>query len=123
MFEKIFLQLLNMSFTASLVIIFVVIARLVFKKAPKIFSYCLWAVVLFRLVCPFSFESVLSLLPANTTPIPTEIIYAPVPQIETGIVPIDNMVNPVLPVPEVGASVNPFKFGRLSVKLCGLRVL
>ncbi len=64
MLEKIFLQILNMSFTASFVIIFVLIVRLLLKKSPKVLSYALWGVVLFRLICPFSFESVFSLLPA-----------------------------------------------------------
>lgn len=60
MLDKIFLQVLNMSFTASYVIILVLFARLLLKKVPKIFSYALWSIVFFRLVCPFSFESNLS---------------------------------------------------------------
>ena len=54
--DAIFLQVLNMSLTASYVILFVLGARLFLKKVPKVFSYALWSVVLFRLVCPFSFE-------------------------------------------------------------------
>ena len=46
-----------MSITASCVAIGVILVRLLLKKAPKIFSYILWAPVLFRLVCPFSFNS------------------------------------------------------------------
>lgn len=57
-----FLQVLNMSITASVVIAAVILLRLPLKKAPRIFSYVLWAVVLFRLVCPFSFESAFSLI-------------------------------------------------------------
>lgn len=49
-----------MSITASYVILFVLLARLLLKKVPKIFSYSLWAVVLFRLVCSFPFSSVFS---------------------------------------------------------------
>lgn len=56
------LTVLNMSLTASIVIIFVLMARLVLRKAPKVFSYALWAVVLFRLLCPVSISSNLSLL-------------------------------------------------------------
>ncbi len=67
--DKLFLGVLNMSITASYVILFVVIVRLFLKKAPKILSYALWGVVFFRLICPFSFESVFSLLPANPTTI------------------------------------------------------
>lgn len=59
---SIFTKLLNMSITASIVIVFVVIARFFLRKAPKIFSYILWSVVLFRLVCPYSFTTSVSLL-------------------------------------------------------------
>ncbi|NLK90717.1 MAG: peptidase M56, partial [Clostridiales bacterium] len=74
MLEKIFLQILNMSFTAGFVIILVLIARLFLKKAPKILSYALWGVILFRLICPFSFESMFSLLPIKSNPIPLDIV-------------------------------------------------
>lgn len=60
--KNLFLNVLKMSITASYVILFVLFARMFLKKAPKIFSYSLWAVVLFRLVCPFSFSSAISLL-------------------------------------------------------------
>ena len=61
--DRIFLQILNMSLTASYVILLVLLARLILKRAPKVFSYALWIVVLFRLVCPFSFESMFSVIP------------------------------------------------------------
>ncbi len=65
--EAIFLKLLNMSITASWMILAVVILRLVLKNAPK-FVYCiLWALVAIRLICPISFESVLSLIPSTET--------------------------------------------------------
>ncbi len=57
-----FSQILNMSLTGSIVILFVLAARLLLKKAPKIYSYVLWAAVLFRLLCPFSMQSPLSVL-------------------------------------------------------------
>lgn len=60
--RDIFSQILNMSLTGSVVILFVLAARLLLKKAPKIFSYALWAVVLFRLLCPVSLPSPVSLL-------------------------------------------------------------
>lgn len=49
--------LFNMSLTAGIVILCVIVARLLLKRAPKIFSYALWAVVLFRLLCPVSLPS------------------------------------------------------------------
>lgn len=61
MIEKLFVQILNMSLTGSVVILCVLLARLLLRKAPSIFSYCLWAVVLFRLLCPVSFSSGFSL--------------------------------------------------------------
>lgn len=57
-----FKQVLNMSLTASIIILFVVAARLILKKAPKIYSYALWSVVLFRLLCPVSMSFELSVL-------------------------------------------------------------
>ena len=62
MLDTVFLQVLNMSYTASYVILAVLLVRLLLRKAPKGFSYALWSVVLFRLVCPWSFESAFSLL-------------------------------------------------------------
>ncbi|MEG0836177.1 MAG: M56 family metallopeptidase, partial [Christensenellaceae bacterium] len=109
MLEKLFVSILNMSLIGSYVIIFVLIARLLLKKAPKIFSYALWSIVLFRLICPFSFESVLSLIPMAKTPIPQDIIYSTLPQINTGINIIDNSINPILPAPNLGDSVNPLQ--------------
>ena len=63
MVEKLFLTVLSMSGTASAVILVVLLARLALRKAPKAFSYALWAVVLFRLLCPFSIESAFSAVP------------------------------------------------------------
>ena len=59
--DSIFLKVLNMSTGTCYVIAAVLIARLLLRRAPKIYSYLLWAVVGFRLCCPFSFRSVFSL--------------------------------------------------------------
>ncbi len=108
-FETLFLTFFNMSITASFVVAVVLVLRLLLLKAPKIFSYMLWAVVLFRLLCPISFESVLSILPINPEPVPPEILYQTVPEITSGLEAIDVTISPVLPAPEVGASVNPLQ--------------
>lgn len=55
-------RLLEMSLTASAVILVVLAARLLLRKAPRVYSYALWAVVAFRLICPISFSSQFSLL-------------------------------------------------------------
>lgn len=62
-------KLLNMSLTASVVIVFVLLLRLLLKKAPKVISYALWGIVLFRLLCPVSFESGFSLFGFLGTPV------------------------------------------------------
>lgn len=113
MLELLFLQILNMSFNGSVVILLVLLIRLGLKKAPKIFSYGLWAVVLCRLILPFSFESIFSLFPARINPIVPEIIYSRVPTIDTGITSVNTLVNGSLPSisPTTLASVNPLQIG------------
>ena len=59
--DAVFLKIVNMSITASYVIIAVLIARLILKKFPKKYSYLMWSVVGFRLCCPISFQSIFSL--------------------------------------------------------------
>lgn len=109
MFEALFLQVLNMSFTVSMVILFVLLARLPLRKAPKLFSYMLWSVVLFRLICPFSLESAISFLPTKTNPIPSDIMYTQTPIINTEASLINNSANAVFPAPGVGVSINSMK--------------
>ena len=60
----IFSQILNMSMTGSIVILLVMLARVFLKRSPKIFSYTLWSVVLFRLLCPVAFTAPVSVLNA-----------------------------------------------------------
>jgi len=109
--DAIFLQVLNMSLTASYVILVVSIIRQLLKKAPKIFSYALWSAVLFRLICPFSIESFFSLISMNPNPIPVNILYARIPQISTGINFIDSIANSVFATPKAVpyASFNPIQ--------------
>ncbi|NEU31931.1 hypothetical protein GN156_14250 [bacterium LRH843] len=109
--SELFLSVLNMSLTASYVIIFVILVRLPLKKVPKFISYALWGVVAFRLIIPFSFESMFSLMPrnTNTVPIPHDIIYQQSPQINNGIEVVDSFVSGSLPAPTIGASVNPLQ--------------
>jgi beta-lactamase regulating signal transducer with metallopeptidase domain len=60
MMEQFVSTLLRMSITAGIVIIAVFFVRLLLKKAPAVFSYALWFVVLFRLLCPVSMGNALS---------------------------------------------------------------
>ena len=61
--EALFLQILQMSMSASWLIIAVILIRLLLQKAPKGFRYVLWALVAVRLLCPVFFESEFSLIP------------------------------------------------------------
>lgn len=108
--DKLFLTVLNMSLTGAFVIAAICIVRLPLKKAPKIISYCLWAVAGFRLVFPFSIESVFSLIPFKAQIIPTDIAIQAVPRIDSGIPFVNNAVSSVLPAATAQASVNPLQF-------------
>lgn len=61
---NLFSQVLNMSMTGSIVILLVMLVRLLLKRSPKIFSYALWSVVLFRLLCPVALTASVSVLEA-----------------------------------------------------------
>ena len=63
----IFLKILNMSISASWIVLAVMLLRLLLKKAPKWISVLLWSVVGLRLVMPFSIESIFSLIPSTET--------------------------------------------------------
>lgn len=93
--SEVFLKLLNMSITASWLILAVVIIRPLLKKAPKWINCVLWALVAIRLVCPFSFESALSLIPSSET-IPYDIAMQNAPTIETGISSVNQVINPII---------------------------
>ncbi len=73
--EGLFLSVLKMSLTASYVSLFVILIRFPLKKAPKVITYALWSVVAFRLICPFSFESMFSFLPQNLAVISQKTSY------------------------------------------------
>ena len=81
------------------------------KKAPKWVNVLLWGIVAVRLVCPFSFESALSLIPSAET-IPLDIGMDTTPTINSGINAINNAVNPIIGqsnTPMAGASANPLQ--------------
>lgn len=107
--DDIFLTILNMSLTASYVILVILLLRLPLRKAPKVISYALWSVAAFRLICPFSYESLISLIPMNTSTIPHNIAYQQIPRIHSGISQVDTYVNSSLPAPTLYASVNPLQ--------------
>lgn len=93
--DALFLKLLNLSITASWIVLAIVLVRLLIKKAPKFISCLLWVIVAVRLVCPFSFESVLSLVPSTQT-IPETAITDTHFNVDSGVSVIDNSINPIL---------------------------
>ena len=107
--EAFLLKLLNMSLTGSSVILVVLLARLVLRRAPRAVSYALWAVPFLRLALPFSFESVYSLVRVRPDAIPPDIVYAAQPAIDSGVRPLDAVVNAALTAmpADPAASVNP----------------
>ena len=109
--SDLFLKIVNMSISASWLVLAVLLLRLLLKKAPKWVNVLLWAMVAVRLICPFSIESALSLIPSAET-ISPDIMMDPTPTIQTGVPAINNVVNPVIsesfaPAPE--ASANPLQ--------------
>ena len=107
--EAIFLKLVNQSLSAGWLVLAILVLRLVLRRAPR-WSFCLlWGLVALRLLCPFSVESALSLVP-SAQPLPPEILYTAEPQISSGIPALNGAVNPVLAetlAPAPGASANP----------------
>lgn len=94
--DDVFLKLVNLSISASWLILAVLVLRVVLKKAPKWVMPLLWGVVALRLVCPFSIESVLSLIPSAET-IPSEIVTETREPVLYEQATLDIVTNPTLP--------------------------
>lgn len=121
--EAIFLQILNMSLTASYVILAVIFIRWLLRKSPKKYSYLLWSVVAFRLLSPVSFQSIFSLFSAKPFDmsvaqgaggaalryLPTNLGLMPKPTITLGIPYANDIINGSLPSPIPAASANPLQ--------------
>lgn len=111
MMEEVFLKLLNMSITAGWLILAVIVLRFCLKKAPKAIAVILWALVGVRLICPFSLESIFSIIPSAET-VPSDILYSETPAIQSGIRIFNAAVNPILSetmAPAAGDSANPMQ--------------
>ena len=115
-------MLINVSLTASVAIVLVLLLRLVLKKAPKVASYALWAIVLFRLLCPVSIESGLSLYSLLDAPagksgdltssieyVPTDIIHAENPSVALPLPGVSEAVNDILPQGREQAAADPME--------------
>lgn len=94
--DDVFLKLVNLSISASWLILAVLVLRVVLKKAPKWVMPLLWGVVALRLVCLFSIESALSLIPSAET-IPSEIVTETREPVLYEQATLDIATNPTLP--------------------------
>ena len=118
--DAVFLKILNMSISATWVVLMVLFLRLLLKRGPKWIHCTLWSLAAVRLIVPFSVESVLSLLPSGET-LPENIVYDLNPRIYSGVTVIDNAVNS-----SVMADLAPVGFGSVNpiqVWLFGFRVI
>ncbi len=93
---SVFLKLLNLSISASWLVLAVLVLRLISKRSPKWVNVLLWGIVALRLVLPFSIESAVSLIPSAETVSPAVVQFDPAPTITSGVNIIDNAVNPSL---------------------------
>ncbi len=111
--EAVFLKILNMSVSASYLVLAVLLVRWLQgrSRSPKWMCVLLWGLVGLRLVLPFSIESTLSWLPTVQT-IPADIMMDSTPAIDTGIPAVNQVLNPVISSsfsPAPGASANPLQ--------------
>lgn len=116
--EQILIRVLNMSLTAGVAILAVLLIRLLLVRAPKIFSYLLWLPVLFRLLCPVSFSMDISLTGLLKAPlfeegelqyIPADIGFMQEPEVTLPGKMMTEMVNSSLPAGTPAASMNPMQ--------------
>ena len=115
-------KLLNMSLTGAVAILCVLLLRLLLKKAPKVISYCLWAVVLFRLLCPVSVTSGLSLFslldaPSTSTVtginsmeyVPENIVHTEFPEVAIPVPVVSETINDALPQGQEQLAADPLE--------------
>ena len=114
--------ILNMTITASVVITLVLLARLVLRRAPRICSYALWLVVLFRLLCPVSLTADISLMGLLDTPVtevtahtsaaayvPRDVVHDPEPAVDFPVPGIGEAVSKALPQGEEQTVADPLE--------------
>lgn len=109
--SEFFLSVVNMSISASWIVLMVLLLRLLLQKAPKWITVLLWGIVAVRLICPINIESVMSLIPSTQT-ISPEIMLDRTPTIDSGVPIINNTLNPIISgsfAPDPVASANPLQ--------------
>ncbi|MBE6778011.1 MAG: hypothetical protein E7541_01335 [Ruminococcaceae bacterium] len=113
--SEFFLEVVNRSLAAGWIVPVILLLRLLLRKVPRWITVMLWAVVAVRLICPFTLESAMSLLPSAEV-IPPATLTETTPQIHTGIPFVNQAVNPLLEstlAPAPGDSVTPLQIGAL----------
>ncbi len=108
---EVFLKVVNMSISASWLVLVVTALRFLLRRSPKWIHVLLWGIVAVRLICPFTIESAMSLIPSAET-ISPEIMMDWTPEIDTGFTVLNEAVNPVITetfAPEPAASANPLQ--------------
>ncbi len=105
---ELFYAILNMSISASVLVLVVLLLRLLFRKAPKWVTILLWGLVAVRLICPFALETPFSLMPktewvAQESAYPAEVITPDVidPEEISDKYPGIEVSAPILPAPEI----------------------
>ena len=97
MLEKLYLNFLDISYNSVLLILLILLARMVLKRVPKVFSYCLWAFVAFRLLFPATLEIPLGLSPPSKEAFPlfspSETFGPPYTPFETAAKALKNAFN------------------------------
>lgn len=133
--EQIFIRILNMSLTAGIVILLVIILRLFLKRLPKVLTCLLWTVVLFRLLCPISFSSAVSLFGILKMPsteqgqmdyIPENIGVMEQPGVVLPVPMAADAINAVLPPAVVENSANPMQvvlFTGMCIWMSGILIM
>ena len=116
--EVLFLKILNMSITATYVLVAVLVLRLLLKRTPKWISYSLWCIVLFRLICPISLSSAFSIFGSlgktasvgnGIEHIPADVGMMVTPQMDIGTTSANTIINNALPAATPAVSVNPMQ--------------
>lgn len=92
---EVFLTVVNRGLSAGWLVLAVIAARFLLKKAPRWAVCALWGLVALRLLCPFSLESPLSLIP-DAQPVSPEAVWNTVPAVEMAPDATDAPVSPVL---------------------------
>ena len=104
--SAVFLKVVQMSLSASWMVLAVLVLRRCLRRAPKWVNVLLWGIVAVRLACPFSFESALSLMPRAS------VTVGPRPAIRTGVAALDRVIAPAVSsalTPAPGASADPLQ--------------